>query len=221
MLVVTVFAGAPDPGVPLSPFAQELHARWGHPADAVTQRREEDRAALAILGAELAHWPHAECIYRRALDGHFPYASEEALWGEVHPTDGHMIAALAARLASLPVTTNGMIYAPLGAGHHVDHQIVRQAAEACGHAVTYYEDFPYAGDSRAVQLALGKGPWKMALAPLPERALEAKIAAIGCYRSQLSTFWTDLAGMATNVRAFAAQVGQGRPSERYWRLSPT
>ena len=217
VLVVTVFAGPPPPGTPLSPFAQELHARWEHPDNAVTRRQEEDRAALAHLGAEAVHWPYADCIYRQTPDGHFLCASEEMLWGEIHPAEEGLVAELAARLAALPLARGGVVYAPLGAGHHVDHQIVRRSAEASGHALVYYEDFPYAKEPHAVQAAPGEERWQTELVPLSEEALEAKTSAIACYRSQLSTFWAGEAEMATAVRVFGEWVGGDRPAERYWR----
>jgi LmbE family N-acetylglucosaminyl deacetylase len=218
VLAVTVFGGAPAPGAPLSPFAQELHARWGHLADAAARRQEEDLAALALLGAEGVHWPYTDCIYRQTPDGRFPYASEEALWGEVHPAEKDLIAELGARMAALPARPTGMAYVPLGVGHHVDHQIVRRAAEASGHTLTCYEEFPYAEDPRAVQAALAQGRWRAELVLLSEEALEARTAAIACYRSQLSTFWTDVTDMAAAVRAFAERPGSGSRAERYWIL---
>ena len=71
VLVVTVFAAAPAPGAPLSPFAHSLHRRWGHGPEAGLRRQEEDRAALALLGAEPLHWPYSDCIYRTLPDGRF------------------------------------------------------------------------------------------------------------------------------------------------------
>jgi LmbE family N-acetylglucosaminyl deacetylase len=236
VLVVTIFAAAPAPDVPLSPFAQELHARWGHLADAAVRRQEEDLAALALLGAEAVHWPYADCIYRRTPDGHFPYADEAALWGEVHPAEAGLVAELAARIAALPsgIGDEGgrtylplpVVYVPLGIGHHVDHQIARRAAAdalasaAFGRASVHYEDYPYAEDPRGVQAALESKAmqWQAELAPLTEEALEAKVAAIACYHSQLGTFWTSSAEMATAIRAFARRTGGGRPAERYWRF---
>jgi LmbE family N-acetylglucosaminyl deacetylase len=91
----------------------------------------------------------------------------------------------------------------------VDHRIVRRAGEASGQPLAYYEEFPYAQDPQAVRAALGEGQWRAAPVPLSEKGLEAKIAAIACYRSQLSTWWADLTDMETAVRAFA---------ERYWVL---
>ena len=218
VLVVTIFGGIPAPNAPLSSFAQELHARWGHMADAATRRQEEDLAALALLGAVAAHWPYTDCIYRQTPDGRFPYASEEALWAEVHPGEKALVAELAARICALRLDQGGTVYAPLTVGHHVDHQMARQAGEGCGRPLVYYEEFPYAKDRQAVQRARAGRLWQARPVWLSEQALQAKIAAIACYRSQLSTFWTDEAEMATKVRAFAERAGNGRLAERYWIL---
>jgi LmbE family N-acetylglucosaminyl deacetylase len=236
VLVVTIFASAPAPGAPLSPFAQKLHARWGHLDDAAAIRRAEDRAALTLLGADVVHWPYADCIYRQTPDGHFPYASESALWKGAHPSEAGLIAELAARIAALPSQVGGegghagsslpVVYAPLAAGRHVDHEIVRRAAFDTlastdrGYAVVFYEDYPYAKEPQTVQDALGTQAtqWQAESVPLSEEALQAKIAAIAQYRSQLSTFWTDPAHVAPAIRAFAEQVGGGSLAERYWRF---
>jgi LmbE family N-acetylglucosaminyl deacetylase len=226
VLVVTVFAGVPPADALLSPFVQELHTRWGHLDDTVAQRREEDQAALALLGAEAVHWPYTDCIYRQTPDGRFPYASEEALWGEVHVAEMGLISELADRMAALPLSSHYVdtltraVCAPLGVGHHVDHQIVRQAVESSGHASLYYEDYPYAKDRQAVLAALQPEVvgWQADLVSLSQDALRAKIAAIACYRSQLSTFWTGLTEMSAEIRAFAELIGSGGPAERYWVL---
>ncbi len=232
--VVTIFADAPAPDAPLSPFAQELHTRWGHLVGAVLKRREEDLAALTLLGAKAIHWPYADCIYRQTPNGHFPYASEQALWGQVHPAESGLVAELSARLATYlsswsdADTLTPILYVPLAIGHHVDHQIVRRVASDAPaltshrYRTVHYEDYPYAQDPEAVQAALAleieprETEWQSELVFLTEQTLEAKIAAIACYQSQLSTFWTSSAEMAGAIRAFAEHVGNGRPAERYW-----
>jgi len=219
VLVVTVLAGAPAPNAPLSAYAQQLHARWGNPANAVSERQAENRSALNALGARAVHWPYLDCIYRQAPDGHFPYASEEALWGEIHPTEKALIEELASRIAGLPLRAADALFIPLGIGGHVDHRIVRCAAEKSGQPVIYYEDFPYAEDPEAVEMALADGPWQMAPVPLSEEALEAKIAAMARYRSQISSFWADVEAMEKAVRASAARAGDGKLVERYWQRS--
>jgi hypothetical protein len=49
-----------------------------------------------------------------------------------------------------------------------------------------------------------------------DAAVAAKIEAIGCYQSQISTFWPDLMTMANQVRADMADGGSGDYIERYW-----
>jgi LmbE family N-acetylglucosaminyl deacetylase len=226
VLVLTIFAGTPAPDTPFSPFTQSLHSRWGNLVDAVAQRREEDLEALALVGAEGIHWHYLDCIYRHTPDGRFPYASEEALWGEIDPAEEGLLAELTARLSALALSQGDIggegstLYTPLGVGHHVDHQIVRRAAELTGQTLIYYEDYPYAENPAAVEAALAMDDvqWRAELTPLSEEALEAKVAAIARYRSQLSTFWTDLAEMSTAIWTFANQTGDGQMAERYWIL---
>ncbi len=56
---------------------------------------------------------------------------------------------------------------------------------------------------------------------LDEAALRAKIEAIACYESQISTFWPDVETMAAEVRAAAEQAGGGALAEREWRAGRT
>ncbi len=217
VVVITVFGRVPEAGIPLSPYAQELHTRWGCAVEAVRQRPAEDIEALACLGAKPMHWSYLDCIYRTTAGGDFPYASEDALWGPVHASDSGLFRELADRMAALPLRPAARLYSPLGVGRHVDHRIVRRAAEASGHPLTYYEDFPYARDLEALEAARTPGASKPELVPLSGRALEAKVDAIACYRSQISTFWSSRDEMGATVRAYAVRIGGGEPAERYWR----
>jgi hypothetical protein len=51
--------------------------------------------------------------------------------------------------------------------------------------------------------------------PVDSAALDAKIAAIACYHSQISTFWRDTEDMANGVRVDTERVG----GEREWRFA--
>ncbi len=212
--VVTACTGSPEG--PLSDFARALHEYWGlAETDAPAARREEDRAALALLGAVAVHWDFRDCIYRRAPDGRSLYPNWESLWGPLAEEDGEMLEELTRRIAELP--SSATLCVPLGAGRHVDHRLVRQAAERTGRPLVYYEDYPYAEEAGAVEEALGEGDWEPEVVWLDEAALEAKIAAARCYRSQISSFWADEADLTAHFRAYAAEVGGGNPAERYWR----
>lgn len=220
VLVVNIFAGVPDYGR-LSPYALELHHQWGNPADPVAARRAEDEAALRSLGAQVWNWDFVDCIYRFEGDDFF-YTSRDALFGRVDPRDTNVLPRLAIAFAQLRNTyPEATFYAPLAVGHHVDHQITRAAAvalERLGAEVIFYEDFPYAIDPPAVEQAraeLGPADWESITVPVD---IEAKIAAIGYYRSQIGVLFETPDQMAARVREYAAMVAgtSGGFAERYW-----
>ena len=64
VLVITIFAAPPDPDEPLSSMALGLHRHMGCEDDPVSIRREEDRSAMARLGAESRRLEFQDCIYR-------------------------------------------------------------------------------------------------------------------------------------------------------------
>jgi LmbE family N-acetylglucosaminyl deacetylase len=158
-----------------------------------------------------------DCIYRKTPGGSFPYASQEALWGEIHPSEEALISELVERIRALPLVPGDTLYTPLAVGSHVDHRIVRQAAERSERPLTYYEDFPYAEDLAAVDAALAGGDWQVELLSLSKEALETKIAAIACYHSQITTFWGSTRDMAAALWAFAERTGKRGLAERYWK----
>lgn len=220
--VITVFAASPPPGAPLSPFARALHDRWAESAradsvDPAAVRRAEDVRALAALGdaVQPVHYTLPDCIYRLATDSGEPlYASEEAIFGEVHPAD----PALADLRATPPPPPGATVYAPLAIGQHVDHQLIYQVVRGWGlprGAVRYYEDYPYVTQQREpIEVLLAqRGDWQPQVAALSERALEAKVRAAAAYQSQISTFWPDVGAMAEALHAYASDVG----GERLWR----
>jgi LmbE family N-acetylglucosaminyl deacetylase len=225
VLVFTLMAGDAPPEAALEPFVAELHARWGLAADPNPSagRRDEDREALAVLGADARYGEWLDCIYRRHPDsGAYLYHSESALFNGVHAVDRVMIPQMVRHLAELPLAPGGRVYAPLTIGGHVDHQLVRQAAEIWGPPegeLVYFEDYPYAERPAALKAVLGpEGDWQAGTVPLNEEALAAKGAAITRYRSQLSTFFVSTEEIDTRVRAYAAAVGGGRGyAERFWR----
>jgi LmbE family N-acetylglucosaminyl deacetylase len=213
-LVVTLFAGNPGAGAEVTAFAAGQHARWGGHDDPIAERRAEQRAALAALGADWQPLDHYDAIYRGDQ-----YLSDDDLFGPVKPGDATLVEAIGAELAAVASASPGADwYAPLGVGNHVDHQLALQAARAAGLARLWlYEDFPYAARLPVEPVARAVGASSAATVEVGE-ALEAKIAAIGCYRSQIPTLFGDAERMVEIVRSFALARGLGRPAERYWRL---
>lgn len=234
VVVVTLCTGNPPAG-PLSPFAQSIHARWAAsgdgepalpaaPAEVVALRRQEDLDALGSLSIEAVHLDVPDCIYRLNPATNYPmYTTEASLFGPLHPSEVNLSRRVAAKLTTL---LRGFgrhhLYAPLGIGQHVDHQLARKAAESVGAIYAYYEDFPY-----VVQEAdrwpnlrsplLESRPLNPELIRLAEPNLDAWIEAAARYETQLSTFWTDRQALAVAIMRHADRSGAGSPAVRLWR----
>jgi LmbE family N-acetylglucosaminyl deacetylase len=197
----------------------------------VAQRRDEDRQAMAALGADALHLPLLDCIYRCAPDsGELLYPGPTDMFGERHPADTDVGRALVEALAALPPA--GQIVLPLGVGGHVDHQVARRAGENVFGEVAYYEDYPYTMTPGALEALLppaARGDWPAETVWLGEAALAAKIAAVAAYRSQLSSFFTGPDDLAQKLRQEGQRVledaridGEQPPEwaaggERLWR----
>jgi LmbE family N-acetylglucosaminyl deacetylase len=222
VLVVALCTAAPDPGADFSALARAFHREWRlTPAQAVAARLDEERAALAILGADGLWAGMLDAIYRSPEAYHSratlfapPDAADPLL-----PTLRELIAALRARLPE------ASFYAPLGVGGHVDHQITcRAALERAGPALALYEDFPYVAragelERRLASLALRLEPMVIPIAA----GLPQKIAAVQAYASQMAELAHSqlgrmvradaaLAAMAEAVAGYAQRVG----GERLW-----
>ena len=64
VLVVTICSAPPAPGEVFSPFAREIHGAMGNPDNLVAMRRDEDRAAIDRLGAEVVWLDFQDAVYR-------------------------------------------------------------------------------------------------------------------------------------------------------------
>jgi LmbE family N-acetylglucosaminyl deacetylase len=214
VLVVSITTGDPPQGE-ISPFSENLHSRWQLAAGAIAERRSEDVKACMTLGADWLHWQVPDCIYRRNPENSKPlYASEEALFGLLDPSEMDLVINLAQQFDSLP--SHDSIYVPLAVGNHVDHQITRLAAETQWDARSLfcYEEYPYSQvDSRITSALDDEGRWRTNVVRLEAQDIEARVRAIACYRSQISTFFTDLADMSDQVHRHIQKVG----GERYWK----
>jgi LmbE family N-acetylglucosaminyl deacetylase len=222
VLVVTVMAGDPA-SRPSSQFAQSLHQRWQLESNTVEARRAEDAAACRVLGADWQHWDFLDCIYRIEPETERPlYTSDEGLFGEIDPADFGLIDKLVGKMTLLPA--HEQLYVPLTLGHHVDHQLTRQAAERAFPAaertfsapsLLYYEDYPYAERTAAEQFAAQEaGSWQAKVIELTENGVAARINAIQCFKSQLSTFFKNGQDLAHQVRIYIETVG----GERVWMV---
>ncbi|MGE5071931.1 MAG: PIG-L deacetylase family protein, partial [Anaerolineae bacterium] len=141
--VWTCMAGAP-PGPDVPEFAQVMHRIWGFSdaADAVRSRRAEYLRAVESLGARAHHFDFLDCIYRRGTNG-------EALYSDItlpiQPDDAQLPTAIADQVGSL-LRPDDQLVCQLAIGGHVDHVIVRRAAESLRRPLIYLADIPYVLD---------------------------------------------------------------------------
>ncbi len=206
---VWTICGSEPPLRPYSTFAASLHARWQTGEQAVAHRRDEDILSCQHMGASFRHFPLSDCIYRPA-DERTPhyYASEEAIFGEIHPAEESLVAALSQTLER-EIEPGTQVVCPLTLGGHVDHRLTRAAAERLGLPLLYYADYPYVLTHRSYLEQLQQTGWERLHFPLSEAGLAGWCEAIAAHSSQISTFWPDLERMRSAVQAYARQEQGG------------
>jgi LmbE family N-acetylglucosaminyl deacetylase len=129
--VVTCFTrSVPDP----AGFALACQLDKGLPADVdyMALRREEDAAAMAVLGAASRHLDLPEAPHRG-------YTSAPDLFAVVHDGDD-VWRSVCAALADVP---GDLWLAPQALGAHVDHLQVLRAVAALGRPTLWWRDSPY------------------------------------------------------------------------------
>jgi len=223
--VITIFAGRPIHHE-LSPFAASLHAHWGSEDEMVSERRREDQSAMESLGARTYHLDYHDAIYR-SDGGQYLYACERDLFGHIHPSEVALANEVARSISNLFSPGVSSLYAPLGVGNHVDHQVVAAAALAFrpqAGRLTFYEDYPYVERPGALTRRLEdlrEARWSAELQPLTVGCIEAKIEAISAYQSQLSSLFGGPEGMKLRITEYARAICPSDGlAERYWRPLP-
>lgn len=136
----TFMCGYPPAGG-FSPFAELLHSQWGFASadETVRARREEDRNAAAVVGAQVVHFDFLDCIYRRGANGDWLYHDISV---PPHADDADIPGRIA-ETVSARITREDVLVCQLAVGSHVDHVLVRQGAEMLGRPLYYDIDIPY------------------------------------------------------------------------------
>jgi LmbE family N-acetylglucosaminyl deacetylase len=230
VLNLTVTAGDPPDPLPESPAIQELHERWAAGANPYAARRFEDINASNAVGAEVYHLTESDCIYRTDQVGAALYPTFDEVFASVHPDDPLIDHLAGVSLPSAVTEAEAVtLYIPLGVGGHVDHQITRDWGLMLKEGnpswkVRFYEEYPYIRDEMAAERALEYFMWKeirldTQIFWVSESEVDAKISAIACYTSQMSTFWKSENAMAQEIREIMLRAGRTVLAERYWQES--
>lgn len=219
--VATVFTGM---GTELSMLARIIHKKFGLGLNTMDVRRLEDMQAANMLGANVLHLGQLESIYRKNKDGSPIYNKLQDLfiteWGEEAEVMEEIVTAM---MNQINFRSYDRIYLPLGIGRHIDHFLVREAAEQCmvrsapmtNSRLFYYEDLPYLCYNQDKQwkseLANGLSPISIMLS---RTNLRAKINASLQYSSQLSLLWTSRYSMLKQMVVHAKSIHSAGLSEQ-------
>jgi LmbE family N-acetylglucosaminyl deacetylase len=194
--VATLFTEAGPPPYTLS-ARRYLHQVGAKDAAALyRQRREEDRAALQPLGITCVHAGLVDAPFRRQpgneagswwvrlmpeLAHIYPIYRLNITSGRIAAADAGTLSAAASLIHRLAAAGHALVLAPLGVGRHVDHVLVRTAAERSGADIAYYSDFPHNQHHPADRAFIKRNALIEARWPL---SLEAKAELVRGYGTQ-------------------------------------
>jgi LmbE family N-acetylglucosaminyl deacetylase len=200
--VVTVFAGNP-PQYPNPMRKWDVQSGFAPGDDVMAVRRDEDRAALAVLDAKPAWLDFVEYTYRP---------------GDVPVAPAEIAPRLADTLAALDPT---LILVPFGLAnpdHDVTHRACMRAREdeRLVHRVWWcYEDTGYKHIpgmlAWRVSRLFHRGVWPTPVAAAIDLTDDRKQTALACYPTQLRALEEDW--------QLSAKLAAPAP-EQYWQLAP-
>jgi LmbE family N-acetylglucosaminyl deacetylase len=179
----TFMCGYPLEGE-FSPIAQKLHEVWGFSSaeETVRKRRVEDENAASVVGATTRHFDFLDCVYRRGPNGEWLYSE---IFVPPHKADEGLPAQIAGAIFAL-LNPDDMLVCQLAVGSHVDHVLVRQAAELLGKPLRYDIDVPYIF-YKPQELEPKSAEMKESVQPVTETGLKFWKEAVLEYKSQIPT----------------------------------
>lgn len=207
--VFTLCGGSPGPDA-VSPLARQYDAKWSGSGGGLALRRAENAAALSTWGVSCWDGITPDAIYRNGPEAPY-YPSREDLFGEPHSQDAAAVLPLWEPQLKQIAAEQGravLLYAPLGVGGHVDHELTRRLAQhmaEAGWTVQFYEDYPYVeltpDGVREAQARFGPCGWNSRTVAIDVRT---KIQVVRTYRSQIGTVFGGEKEMVRRICEFTA-----------------
>jgi hypothetical protein len=157
-----------------------------------------------------------DCIYRRDPATGTPLITvNDDLFRPLPESQRTLVEEIRNLLAdNLPSKCHLVV--PLALGNHIDHQLVRRAAEAQECPLWYYADYPYAAQEPDQYAVFLRSTWHSYDQPVSSAGLQAWQAAVSEYKSQISTFWGSVGEMETAIQAYWSMGG----GSKLWRNRP-
>ncbi|MGB6065798.1 MAG: PIG-L family deacetylase [Desulfomonilaceae bacterium] len=208
--VLTLCTGLPDPGTE-STLARQYQSAWSKSGDGMALRRIENAAVLSSWEVQDWECGTPDAIFRTG--GGTPYYQNRTdLFSEPHPEDAAFsLPAWEERIRQMAGEGPSIcLYAPLGVGHHVDHELARQMGQWMGESgwrVWFYEDYPYveleADGVQTAQARFGNYRWTSRSVCID---VQAKIEALRTYRTQIERVFGCDTDMVRRVKSFTAET---------------
>jgi LmbE family N-acetylglucosaminyl deacetylase len=214
--VVTFFSeGGPAPYTMAA--RRYLRQAGGRDADAVfSSRRDQDRAALEPLGITCVHAGLSEALFRLPQLAHiYPFRRAHVTSGRIAGADAGTLREVREIIQRVAGSGPTLALAPLGVGGHVDHILVRTAAQSSGAPVAYYRDFPGQRRDPAAEAFIYRHDLVETRWPEPDTSPEAKAELILAYGS-LARRLLRGAGSPPEVY-FSAARPSATASSAWWR----
>ncbi len=186
----------------LSDFAKSIHQIWELTTaeEVVRVRRAEDVNAAKILGAQAVHFDFLDCIYRRGQNGEWMYTGISM---DPHPEDAEYPAKIAEAISSR-LKPDDKLLAQFTVGKHVDHVLVRRAAELLGKPLHYVADIPYLFNYPE-DLDPNRAGMKETAHAVSEAGVQLWQDAIAAYSSQMTMLFPSLEAMRAQISEYSAQ----------------
>lgn len=186
----------------LSPFAKSIHDIWELTTaeEVVRVRRAEDMEATKILGAKAVHFDFLDCIYRRGKNGEWLYTGISM---DPHPEDAEYPAKISEAI-SARLQPDDKLLAQFTVGKHVDHVLVRRAAELLGCPLHFVADIPYLFNYPE-DLDPNRAGMKETAHAVSETGIRLWQDAILAYGSQMSMLFKSPEAMRDQIAEYSVQ----------------
>ncbi len=197
----TIMCGYP-PNDSLSPFAQYLHKQWGMNSaeEVIRQRRQEDIRSAKILGAAVQHFDFFDCIYRQNKKGEWLYVD---IFREPLADESDFPTEIANEI-SKRLTPDAKLVCQFGIGNHVDHILVRRAAELLNKPLLYVADIPYLF-KHPEQLNSHTAGMKETVEAVSETGIHVWREAVAAYDSQVLALFESHESMRNQIREYCLE----------------
>jgi len=170
--------------------------------EVVRGRRAEDVEAARRVGATAVHFDYLDCIYRKGKNGEWLYSD---VFLPPHEDDGDVARQIADSI-NARLRPEDRVIVQLALGSHVDHVLVRQAAELTGRSLIYDADIPYHFNF-PTELAPKTAGMKETVHPVSDAGLAAWQDGILAYASQMSMLFESPDVMREKIRNYRDEGG--------------